>query len=295
MSGTQMDGRVAIVTGSGRGLGRSHALLLGSLGAKVVVNDLASADEVVELIRAAGGDAVADSSDISTPEGAATLVKAAVDTYGSLDTVVNNAGVGRFTTMDDVTIEEYELVRSSGLDGTFYVTHAAWTHLKASGRGRVVITTSGNGLIGAPSSISYSIAKAGVFGLMRAAAIDGAESGILVNSIGPMAATPMSVKVVTEEVAAQMQVDYPTELVSPIVAVLAGDACTVTGHHFDVGGGWLASSFVGTTQGIYDRSMTPDSIVADWSKILDEENYVEFRQASDTMAMVQTAKTGASV
>jgi NAD(P)-dependent dehydrogenase (short-subunit alcohol dehydrogenase family) len=225
MADIDYKGQVAIVTGAGRGLGRSHAGLLAAQGARVVVNDVGGADVAVDEIRKSGGDATASFDDISTPEGAASLVQKAVDSYGAIDILVNNAAIGRFTTMSDVTIEEYELVRRAGLDGAFYVTREVWPIMVERRYGRIVVTTSGNGLLGNPASVSYSIAKAGVYGMMRAIAVDGAELGIKANAVAPSASTPMADAFVSPEVAETMRTEFPSSLVSPIIAVLASEEC----------------------------------------------------------------------
>jgi NAD(P)-dependent dehydrogenase (short-subunit alcohol dehydrogenase family) len=190
MAAVDFTGQVAIVTGAGRGLGRSHAELLAARGAAVVVNDVAGAAPVAQSIAEAGGRAIASDDDISTPHGAAALVRGAVAAFGDVQVLVNNAAIGRFTTMDHATIGEYETVRRVGLDGAFYVTREVWPLMVKARYGRIVVTTSGNGLLGNPSSVTYAIAKAGVYGLMRALAIDGAELGIKVNGVAPMAYTP---------------------------------------------------------------------------------------------------------
>jgi NAD(P)-dependent dehydrogenase (short-subunit alcohol dehydrogenase family) len=294
MTQIEFGGQVAIVTGAGRGLGRSHAELLASRGAKVVVNDLAGAQEAVAAIRDAGGEAVASSADISTPAGASELVSAAVESFGTLDILVNNAGVGRFTTMDEATAEEYELVRRAGLDGTFYVTREAWPIFAAKGYGRIVVTTSGNGVLGNPASVTYAIAKAGVFGMMRATALDGESLGIKVNAIGPQASTPMAEAFVSAEMAARMRVEYPTSLVSPIVAVLASSACPVTGQHFDVGGGRVGMTFLATTPGYYDRAMTPESVLDAWDVVTDAGQYKVYTSGYESLEMVEVAKRNAA-
>ena len=293
MTQFEFGGQVAIVTGAGRGLGLSHAQLLASRGARVVVNDVAGAPEAVVAIRDAGGEAVASDADISTPAGAKALVCMAVENFGTLDALINNAGVGRFTTLSEATVEEYELVRRSGLDGAFYVTREAWPIFVAKGYGRIVVTTSGNGLLGNPGSVTYAIAKAGVFGMMRATALDGEPLGIKVNSIGPQASTPMAEAFVSAETAAQMRVDYPTSLVSPVVAVLASSACPVTGQHFDVGGGRVGMTFLATTPGYYDRAMTPESVLDAWDVVTDVSQYKVYSSGYDSLEMVEVAKRNA--
>ena len=281
---------VAIVTGAGRGLGQSHAEFLAARGASVVVNDIAGADAVAAEIVAGGGTAIASAADISTPDGAAAVIDAAMAAYGTVDILINNAGIGRFTTVGDVTVDEYELVRRVGLDGTFYMTRAAWPIFAAKGYGRIVITTSGNGLLGAAASASYAVAKAGVFGLMRAAAIDGAPLGIRVNSIGPMASTPMAEAFVSADVADFMRAEYPTSLVSPIVAVLASADCPTTGKHFDAGGGHVGTTFIATAPGYFDRAMTPESILANWSRVVDQSGAKQYDNAIESMEMIELAK-----
>lgn len=290
MENIDFAGQVAIITGAGRGLGLSHAELLASRGARVVINDVAGAEEAATAIREAGGEATANADDISTPEGAAALVKATVDAYGTVDILVNNAGIGRFTTLSDVTIDEYEFVRRVGLDGSFYVTKEVWPIFAEKRYGRIIITTSANGLLGNPSSISYSMSKAGVFGLMRSAAIDGADIGIKVNSIGPSASTPMAESFVSGETAAWMRETMPTSLVSPIVAVLASEQCPVTGQHFDAGAGRVGTTFLSTAPGYYDRDMTPESLLNNWSTVIDQSGAVQYSNGNDSAAIVQIAQ-----
>jgi NAD(P)-dependent dehydrogenase (short-subunit alcohol dehydrogenase family) len=293
MTEVDFTGQVAIVTGAGRGLGRSHAELLAARGATVVVNDVAGAAPVAESIVEAGGQAVASEDDISTPHGAAALVRGAVAAFGDVQVLVNNAGVGRFTTMDDATIDEYETVRRVGLDGTFYVTREVWPLMVKARYGRIIVTTSGNGLLGNPSSVTYAIAKAGVYGLMRALAIDGAELGIKVNGVAPMAYTPMSTAFVADEVAEVLRTQFPTSLVSPIVAVLASRLCPVSGHTFDAGGGRIGLTFQGSTLGYYDRELSPESLLDHWDAVVDRADYAEFPSGNDSLAMVATSASRA--
>ncbi|HEX3614784.1 MAG TPA: SDR family NAD(P)-dependent oxidoreductase [Sporichthyaceae bacterium] len=283
-------GQVAIVTGAGRGLGRSHAELLAGRGAKVVANDVAGAAEVADAINRAGGQAVASDDDISTPAGAASLVHRAADEFGGVQILINNAGVGRFTTLDHASIDEYEAVRRSGLDGTFYVTREVWPYMMEAKYGRIVVTTSGNGLLGNPSSVTYAIAKAGVYGMMRAVALDGAEFGIKANALAPMASTPMSNEFVSPEMAEMLRVEFPTSLVSPIVAVLASEQCPVSGYTFDAGGGRIGITFQGTNAGLYDRAMTPESILESWDHVVNRTDFVEFASGYESLSMVAASR-----
>jgi NAD(P)-dependent dehydrogenase (short-subunit alcohol dehydrogenase family) len=285
-----LTGQVAIVTGAGRGLGRSHAELLAARGAKVVVNDVAGSSEIAASINSQGGRALPSDDDISTPEGAASLVRHTVAAFGTVHILVNNAGIGRFTTMNDATTAEYEAVRRVGLDGTFYVTHEVWPLMVRARYGRILVTTSGNGLLGNPASVAYAIAKAGVYGMMRALAVDGLEFGIKVNALAPMASTPMSTAFVSEDVAQMMRSEFPTSLVSPIVVVLASRGCPVSGYTFDAGGGRVGITFQGTTIGHFDREMTPESLIENWDSIVDRADFAEFASGNESLSMVATSQ-----
>lgn len=237
--------RVALVTGAGRGLGRSHALMLAERGVAVVVNDLDElpegqavrpADQVVEEIRQAGGVAVACHADISKSVEAQAAVSAAMDEFGRLDAVVNNAGVLRDRTFAKMTADEFDAVIHTHLCGSAYVTSAAWASLKESGSGRVVLTSSASGLYGSFGQANYGAAKAGMFGLMNVLKLEGSRYGIGVNSIAPVARTRMTEPLLPAEVAAGLDPD----LVSPVVSYLASEACEHSGLMLEVGAGLLA-------------------------------------------------------
>jgi NAD(P)-dependent dehydrogenase (short-subunit alcohol dehydrogenase family) len=282
----RLDDQVAIVTGAARGLGRSHAWLLGKRGAKVVINDIKGAKRAAAEFQADGITAVANAADVSTPTGATELIQTAQNAFGRIDILVNNAGVGKFTPMTDVTLDEYEEVRRVGLDASFYVTRAAWPVMVKQRYGRVIITTSGNGLIGDTSTISYAAAKAGAYGLMRALAIEGKPLGILVNGLNPMASTPMSRAFVSPEVAEMMDHEYPTELVSPAVVVLASRECPTSGTVVDAGGGRVGSIFVEVGIGYYNRDLTPESILASWAEVINRKDAYRPETGITAMASV---------
>jgi NAD(P)-dependent dehydrogenase (short-subunit alcohol dehydrogenase family) len=196
-------GRVAVVTGAGAGLGRAHALQLARLGAAVVVNDLGGlvsgsgastspAQDVVREITEAGGAAIADASSVATAEGGATIVQRAMDAFGRLDVVVNNAGVLRDKVFEDLDEASWDGVLDVHLRGSYNVTRPAWRHMRERGGGSIVFTTSAAGLFGNPGHANYGAAKAGVFGLMRMLAVEGAAHGIRSNAIVPLALTRMS-------------------------------------------------------------------------------------------------------
>jgi 3-hydroxyacyl-CoA dehydrogenase/3a,7a,12a-trihydroxy-5b-cholest-24-enoyl-CoA hydratase len=241
MSELRFDGRVAIVTGAGNGLGRSHALLLASRGCKVVVNDLggghtgggkssAAADAVVAEIQAAGGAAVANYDSV---EDGASIVKSALDAFGQLDIVVNNAGILRDTSFQKMSEQDWELIYRVHVLGAFRVTHAAWNHMRERGYGRIIMTASAAGIYGNFGQANYAMAKLGVVGFANTLAIEGAKKNVRVNTIAPIAGSRMTETVLPKNLLDALKPEY----VSPLVAYLCHDSCEETGGLFEVGGG----------------------------------------------------------
>lgn len=237
MSGVER--RVVVVTGAGRGIGRAYAELFARHGARVVVNDLPSAqagnapshvEEVVEGIREAGGDAVADHHDISTEEGGRSVIARALDEFGQIDVVVNNAGVLRDSAFHKMSADDWTAVRQVHLDGTFHVTRAAWPHLRAQSYGRVIVTTSGSGTFGNFGQANYGAAKLGLVGVINTLAIEGKRYGITANAISPLAATQMTAGMLSSE-------EYDPAFVAPVVVYLASEECQTTGAVIRAGGG----------------------------------------------------------
>jgi NAD(P)-dependent dehydrogenase (short-subunit alcohol dehydrogenase family) len=263
-------------------LGRAHALLLAARGAQVVVNDLgasvqgtgahaAAAEGVAAEIRAAGGAAVANAADISSEDGARSLVETALGEFGRVDVVVNNAGVLRLAAFPETTLESFQLHLGVHVVGSFNVTRAAWPHL-AEHDGRVVMTTS-NGILGAPGLASYGAAKGAVLGLMRTLAVEGAPHGIKVNAIAPWAVTRMVEH--SREVNAVATDPLEDErltpsAVSPLVAVLAHESCPVTGEVVLSAGGVVARMIVSETPGYRQLGHTPEDILAHWDAVSSE-------------------------
>jgi NAD(P)-dependent dehydrogenase (short-subunit alcohol dehydrogenase family) len=291
------EGRVAVVTGAGGGLGRSHALLLASRGARVVVNDLGGsrdgtgggsemADQVVQEITDAGGEAVANYDGVHTWEGGQAIVRTAVDTWGRCDIVVNNAGILRDVTFAKMEQEQMDLVIKVHLYGGFHVTRAAWPHMREQQYGRVVNTTSGSGLYGNFGQSNYSAAKLGLVGLTRTLALEGAKYGINANVIAPVAASRMTEDIMPPQLLEQLQ----PENVSPLVGYLASEACTDTGRIFSVGGGYVARVAIVEGPGAtFDAGFTPEDVADRWSAITDVplgEGDAEFT----TGVMEQTGK-----
>jgi NAD(P)-dependent dehydrogenase (short-subunit alcohol dehydrogenase family) len=237
------DGEVAIVTGAGRGLGRCHALELARRGARVVVNDLGDAvdgarreatpaERVVEEIRAAGGVGVANHDNVATADGGERIVQQALDEFGSLAILVNNAGILRDKAFHNLTPDMVEAVLLVHLTGAFNVTIPAWRHLRTSGYGRVVNTTSASGLFGNFGQANYGAAKAGLVGLTRSLAVEGRKVGISVNAISPMASTRM-----TQDLLGENGELLAPEQVSPVVAYFCHRECSLSGQVLSVGGG----------------------------------------------------------
>jgi NAD(P)-dependent dehydrogenase (short-subunit alcohol dehydrogenase family) len=280
MSDIGFDGKVAIITGAGGGLGRSHALLLASRGARVVINDLGGsvsgegadqgpAETVAQEIRDLGGEAVSDANSVSTPEGGEAIVQTALDAYDRIDIVINNAGILRDKTFHNMTADLLEPVIDVHLKGAFYVTRPAWVKMREQGYGRVVNTASGSGIFGNFGQANYGAAKMGLVGLTRVLAAEGAKYNIKSNCIAPIARTRM-----TEELMGSMADRLDPELVSPIVAWLAHEDVPVTGEVYTVGGGRVARVFIGMTTGYYSPKLSLEDVRDHFDQIRDETGYL---------------------
>ena len=268
------EGQVTIVTGAGRGLGRLYAIELARRGASVVVNDVGGtmhghgsdssvADQVVKEIEGSGGTAVASAESVATPEGGEAIVQMAVDQFGRLDSVVSNAGIFHTGGFDELKVDEWRRMLSVHLDGGFYLSQPAFRVMKSQGYGRFVFITSSAGMFGQPSSAHYAAAKAGLVGLANGIAIEGAEHGILANTVLPFGYSRM----VTETAGEREQIStdessflYAIEpdLVVPIVIFLASRACELTHHNYSACAGRFARVFVGLGEGwLAERGSEP--------------------------------------
>jgi NAD(P)-dependent dehydrogenase (short-subunit alcohol dehydrogenase family) len=256
----RFEGRVAVVTGAGRGIGRAHARLLAERGAAVVVNDLGGsmtgvgsnaevAATVAAEIVAGGGKAIADSSDVASPAGAQTLVDTAIDRFGRLDVLVNNAGIVRWAGLPEADEENLARHLAVHVCGSFNTARAAWPHMVSQAYGRIVMTTS-TGIFGLPNNVSYATAKAGVIGLARSLTTAGAAHGIKVNLIAPAAATRMAGD-------GSGPPDLSPDLVAPMVAFLAHEDCPVSGEIYAAGAGRFARIFIASTRGYVHPSGPP--------------------------------------
>jgi NAD(P)-dependent dehydrogenase (short-subunit alcohol dehydrogenase family) len=267
MNDVRLDDRVAIVTGAGRGLGREHAQALAARGAAVIVNDADStpAEDVVAEIRAAGGTAIVNSSDISTLESAEKIVALATSEYGRLDILINNAGILRDRSFAKMSVEEVDSVFKVHLGGTIWMTKAAWPTFVEQGFGRVVNTTSAAGLFGNFGQTNYAAAKAGIIGITKTHALEGARSGIHVNAIEPGARTRM-----TENLLGDLADAVDPALVAPLIVWLSSPECETSGEVYNVGGGRVARVVVAQTPGYFSRSVTPEQLRDNWDEINDE-------------------------
>ncbi|MBG0832182.1 SDR family oxidoreductase [Planomonospora sp. ID67723] len=281
MSELRFDGKVAVVTGAGHGLGRAHALSLAERGAKVVVNDLGGAldgtgassgpaAEVVELIVKNGGEAVASTDNVATPEGAQAIVQSAIDAFGRVDIVVNNAGILRDKSFGKMTVEEFDAVIAVHVRGSFLVSHAAFPYLKEQGYGRIVNTSSPAGLFGNFGQANYSTAKMGLVGLTKTLGIEGARAGIKANAIAPIAWTRMTEALLP----AEFEAKFTAERVSTLVTFLAHESCETSGEVFSVGGGRIARVFVAEGPGWKQDDHTVEDIRDNWEAIMAEQPYL---------------------
>jgi NAD(P)-dependent dehydrogenase (short-subunit alcohol dehydrogenase family) len=271
------EGRVAVVTGAGRGIGRAYALLLASRGATVVVNDLGGSIEgvgadpepaasVATEIAATGGVALANTADVATVDGARSLVEAAHDEYGRVDILVNNAGIIHWAGPPEVDADNLANHLAVHVGGSFNTTRAAWPHMVERNYGRIVMTTSA-GIFGLPNNTSYATAKGGVIGLARSLATAGAAHGIMVNCVAPAAVTRMAGAVESPQMS--------PDLVAPLVAYLAHEDCPVSGEIYAAGAGRFARIFVAETPGYVqtDAAPTIEDVAAHWAAVNDEHGY----------------------
>jgi NAD(P)-dependent dehydrogenase (short-subunit alcohol dehydrogenase family) len=291
------DGRVAIVTGAGGGLGRTYALELARCVAQVVVNDLggsvngeggddAAAQKVVDEIKSAGGQATPNYDSVSSPEGGESIVKTAVDAYGKVDIVINNAGILRDKSFAKMSWEDLDLVLDVHLKGAFYVSQPAFKVMKENGYGRFVFTSSNSGVFGNFGQANYGAAKMGLVGLSNVLAIEGAKAGILSNVVCPVAGTRM-----TEELLGDFAKLLKPETVTPLVTFLASEACTFTHEAFSAAGGRYARVFVGLAPGWYggkDTIATAEDVLDHIDQIENQEGYIVPTQSGDEMGPLLT-------
>ena len=292
MADVGFEGRVAIITGAGGGLGREHALLLASRGAQVVVNDLGGAvdgtgssagpaQKVVEEIEALGGAAVADGNSVATTEGAEAMVKTALDAFGRVDIVVNNAGILRDKSFKNMTPDLWEPVIAVHLTGAYNVTKAAWPHFIEQAYGRIVSTSSAAGIFGNFGQANYGAAKMGLVGLTRVWAQEGAKYNVKANAIAPVARTRM-----TEDLLGPLVEKLDPGLVSPVVAYLASEDVPVTGEVYSVGGGRVARIFIAEGPGYFKKDLTLEDVRDNFEAIRSEADHCVPTSANNEIALI---------
>ena len=288
MTDIRFDGKVAIVTGAGGGLGKSHALLLASRGAKVVVNDLGGAmdgtgsdatpaQKVVNEIKAAGGEATADYNNVLD---GAKIIKTAVDKYGRVDIVINNAGILRDVSFIKQTDEDWEKVIKVHLYGSWSVSRAAFPIMREQKYGRIVMTTSAAGLFGNFGQTNYSAAKMGIVGLANTLKLEGAKYDIKVNTIAPIAGSRLTETILPPKLIEALKPEY----VSPLVALLCSDKCPGTGFIYAVGGGFFARVAMLQGPGKFlpiDKPISPEDVLAVHNDIASIEKAIEPKSAPE--------------
>lgn len=279
MSEHRFDERVAIITGAGRGIGAAYAELLAARGASVVVNDLGTsmggrgadispAEQVVAGIEARGGTAVADTGDVSDPDDASALVATAIERFGRLDIVVNNAGIMRWSSLPELDLDAVEQHVAVHVAGSFNTARAAWGHFVDRGYGRIVMTTSA-GVFGLPNNTAYATAKGGVIGLTRSLHTAGAPHGIAVNAVAPAAMTRMAGRSDDADPTDPAAMAMAPDLVAPLVGYLAHENCPTGGQIYAAGAGRFSRIVLGSTPGYLSTTSTPtiEEVAANWDTV----------------------------
>lgn len=287
-------GRVVLVTGAGGGLGRTYALAFAERGASVVVNDLGgdmkgvgkgslAADKVVEEIRRKGGKAVANYDSVEAGE---KIVKAALDAFGRIDVVVNNAGILRDRSFSRISDEDWDMIQRVHLRGSFMVTRAAWDHMKKQNFGRIIMTSSAAGIYGNFGQANYSAAKLGLLGLSNSLAVEGKKNNIHCNTVAPVAGSRMTQGFLPEDLIEALKPEY----VAPLVLWLCHESCEENGSVFEVGAGWIGKLRWERTLGALVRQknqpMTPEAVKANWTKICDFDNATKPQRIQDSVSTV---------
>ena len=304
MAEVRFDGRVAIVTGAGGGLGRSHAMLLASRGAKVVVNDLGGtvdgsgvgssemANKVVAEIKAAGGEAVADAHGVDTSDGGQAIVKTALDAFGKVDILINNAGILRDKSFMKMEEEDWDKVMAVHVKGAYNVTKAAFPVMRENNYGRIIMTTSNTGLYGNFGQANYGAAKLGLVGFMNTLKLEGARYNVLVNTIAPIAGTRMTATVMPPDMVEKLKPEY----VSPIVVYACSEECTDSGIIFTAGAGYFSRAVLVEGPGVIlpaAKGITLENIRDRFADIKKLEGAQPFNQSSEEVARIVSALSAA--
>jgi NAD(P)-dependent dehydrogenase (short-subunit alcohol dehydrogenase family) len=295
MSDIRFDGKVALITGAGGGLGKTYALQLAARGCQVVVNDLGGkadgtgasssmADQTVKEINEAGGKAVANYDSVATPEGGKAMVQTALDHFGRIDIVINNAGILRDKTFIKLEPQDLEAVVDVHLKGAFFVTQPAFAKMKEQGYGRIVFTASNAGLLGNFGQTNYGAAKMGLVGLSNVLSLEGAKYDIKCNVLAPVARTRL-----TEQLLGPLAETLDPDCVTPLVTYLVSEQCQETHSIWSVGGGRYARMFVGLTPGWFagkGAKPTPEAVRDHVSEIRDTSKHIIPESIGDEMKLM---------
>ncbi len=299
MSEIRFDERVAVITGAGGGLGKTYALELARRGAKVVVNDLGGAtdgtgggtsmaDETVKEINECGGTAVANYDSVATPEGGEAIIKTALDNFGQVDVVINNAGILRDKTFAKLPPEDLEIVIDVHLKGAFFVSQPAFRAMKDASYGRFLFTASAAGIFGNFGQTNYGAAKMGLVGLSNVLALEGAKYNIKSNVIAPVANTRL-----TQELLGPLAEKLDPQFVTPLSVYLASEACEVSHEIYSVGGGRYARIFVGLTQGWTSKEVpSVEELAANFETVRAEQGYIVPGSIADEMRLLAETLKG---
>ncbi len=285
----RFDDRVAVITGAGGGLGRAHALLLASRGAKVVINDLGGAmdgmgadstpaQKVCDEIKGMGGEAVPNYESVSEWDSAQKIIQTAIDSFGKVDILINNAGILRDKSMIKMEIDDWNLIMAVHLSGTFFCTKAAFPYMREAGYGRILSTASAAGLYGNFGQTNYGAAKLGIAGMMNSVKLEGAKYNIKANTLVPVAGTRLTATVMPPQVVEKLK----PEFVSPLAAFLVSEACDLSGTMMVAGAGYFSRAAVVEGPGFFfddPDKVTPDDIAANLAAITNLEGAVEYDSA----------------
>jgi NAD(P)-dependent dehydrogenase (short-subunit alcohol dehydrogenase family) len=305
----RFDEQVAVITGAGGGLGKQYAQLLASRGARVVVNDTGgsvtgtgsntdAAHAAAEEIRRQGGEAVADTNSVTSPEGGQAIIDTALRSWGRVDIVINNAGIVCDAPFEDVTADRLAPLLDVHLKGAFYVTRPAWKVMREQRYGRILNTCSAAGILGAERMSNYGAAKTGLIGLTRVLAAEGADHNIKINAIAPIAYTRMlahsidgagqpgdaSAQEVLDDLVAQYLQKLDPALVAPVAAFLTHRECPVSGEIYTVGAGHVARFFIGRTKGFYSPALSIEQVRDHLDEIRDDAQYTVPGGPADEMS-----------
>ncbi|NPV60333.1 MAG: SDR family oxidoreductase [Actinobacteria bacterium] len=291
MAEIRFDDRVAVVTGAGGGLGREYALLLASRGAKVVVNDLGgamdgtgsgttAAEQVVKEIKDAGGEAVPNYDSVADWESAQNIIKTAIDAYGKIDILINNAGILRDKSFIKMEMEDYEKVMAVHLDGTFFCSKAAFPYMRENNYGRIISASSAAGVYGNFGQANYGAAKMGIVGLMHVLKQEGAKYNIMANVIVPIAGTRMTATVLPPNLVEMLKPEY----VAPMVVWACSEQCTFSGYTFVAGAGYFSRTAFMEGPGVFippAEGITLEKIDENIDKIVSLEGAQTFGSATE--------------